>query len=49
MIHDTYDKQGNAIELSPRNLLKKVLSLYTARGCADRGAGNGVLPDPAQP
>ena len=32
VIHDTYDKQGNAIELSPRNLLKKVLSLYTARG-----------------
>ncbi|WP_339489815.1 glutamine synthetase family protein [Pseudomonas sp. EL_65y_Pfl2_R95] len=28
VIHDTYDKQGNPIELSPRNILKKVLKLY---------------------
>ncbi|HBX54516.1 glutamine synthetase family protein [Pseudomonas sp. UBA2684] len=32
VIHDTYDKQGNPIELSPRNLLKKVLKLYADKG-----------------
>jgi glutamine synthetase len=32
VIHDTYDKQGNPIELSPRNILKKVLRLYTEKG-----------------
>ncbi len=32
VIHDTYDKQGRPIELSPRNVLKKVLALYAARG-----------------
>ena len=32
VIHDTYDKQGNPIELSPRNVLKKVLKLYADRG-----------------
>ncbi|MBS7662849.1 glutamine synthetase [Pseudomonas lalucatii] len=32
VIHDTYDKQGNPIELSPRNLLKKVLRLYADKG-----------------
>ncbi|ARU86718.1 glutamine synthetase family protein [Pseudomonas sp. M30-35] len=32
VIHDTYDKQGNPIELSPRNILKKVLKLYTDKG-----------------
>ena len=28
VIHDTFDKQGNPIELSPRNILKNVLNLY---------------------
>jgi glutamine synthetase len=32
VIHDTYDKQGNPIELSPRNVLKKVLKLYADKG-----------------
>ncbi|NIE72958.1 glutamine synthetase [Pantoea sp. Ap-967] len=32
IIHDTYDKQGKPIELSPRNLLKKVLQMYADRG-----------------
>lgn len=32
VIHDTYDKMGNPIELSPRNTLKKVLALYEAKG-----------------
>ncbi|WP_417661465.1 glutamine synthetase family protein [Pseudomonas sp.] len=32
VIHDTYDKQGNPIELSPRNILKKVLKLYSDKG-----------------
>lgn len=32
VIHDTFDKQGNPIELSPRNLLKKVLKLYADKG-----------------
>ncbi|GAC1036601.1 glutamine synthetase family protein [Pseudomonas sp. No.117] len=32
VIHDTYDKRGIPIELSPRNLLKKVLKLYAERG-----------------
>ena len=32
VIHDTYDKQGNPIELSPRNILKKVLRLYAEKG-----------------
>ena len=32
VIHDTYDKQGNPIELSPRNVLKKVLKLYADHG-----------------
>lgn len=27
VIHDTYDKKGNPVELSPRNVLKKVLQL----------------------
>jgi glutamine synthetase len=31
VIHDTYDKMGNPIDLSPRNILKKVLALYTAK------------------
>ncbi|MDF9895965.1 UNVERIFIED_ORG: glutamine synthetase [Pseudomonas vranovensis] len=32
VIHDTYDKQGNPVELSPRNVLKKVLKLYADKG-----------------
>ncbi|ODC05318.1 glutamine synthetase [Terasakiispira papahanaumokuakeensis] len=32
VIHDTYDRMGNPIALSPRNVLKKVLSLYESQG-----------------
>lgn len=32
VIHDAYDKQGRPIELSPRNILKKVLAMYAERG-----------------
>ncbi|MCL6414196.1 glutamine synthetase family protein [Aestuariirhabdus sp. Z084] len=32
IIHDTYDKQGQPTELCPRNLLKKVMALYDAKG-----------------
>ena len=32
VIHDTFDRYGNPIELSPRNVLKKVLALYAAQG-----------------
>lgn len=32
VIHDTYDKQGRPIELSPRNILKRVLAMYAERG-----------------
>ncbi len=32
VIHDTFDKQGNPIELSPRNILKMVLKLYADKG-----------------
>ncbi|MFC3851362.1 glutamine synthetase family protein [Salinispirillum marinum] len=32
VIHDCYDNMGNAINLSPRNLLKKVLELYEDKG-----------------
>ena len=32
VIHDTFDKQGNPIELSPRNVLKNVLKLYADKG-----------------
>ncbi|SDU32056.1 glutamine synthetase family protein [Halopseudomonas salegens] len=32
IIHDTYDKRGNPIDMSPRNLLKKVLKLYADKG-----------------
>jgi len=28
VFHDTFDKAGNLIDLSPRNILKKVLALY---------------------
>ncbi|WP_201746174.1 glutamine synthetase family protein [Veronia nyctiphanis] len=32
IIHDSYDKMGNPIELAPRNVLKKVLKLYADKG-----------------
>ena len=32
VIHDTFDKFGNPIELSPRNVLKRVLGLYADNG-----------------
>ncbi len=32
VIHDTYDKHGEPIELSPRNVLKRVLALYAEQG-----------------
>jgi len=32
VFHDTFDAMGNAIELSPRNILKRVLKLYTDKG-----------------
>ena len=32
VIHDTFDKQGNPIELSPRNILKNILKLYADKG-----------------
>ena len=32
VIHDTFDKLGNPIELSPRNVLKNVLKLYADKG-----------------
>ncbi|WP_372871288.1 glutamine synthetase family protein [Shewanella sp.] len=32
VIHDVYDRMGNPIELSPRNVLKKVLKLYEDKG-----------------
>ncbi|KAA0873622.1 glutamine synthetase family protein [Nitrincola tapanii] len=32
VIHDCYDRVGNPIDLSPRNLLKKVLRLYEEQG-----------------
>ncbi|MCY1263645.1 Gamma-glutamylputrescine synthetase PuuA [compost metagenome] len=32
VIHDSFDKLGNPIELSPRNVLKRVLKLYADKG-----------------
>ncbi|WP_163831331.1 glutamine synthetase family protein [Spartinivicinus ruber] len=32
IIHDVYDKHDNPMELSPRNLLKKILKLYKEKG-----------------
>jgi len=32
VIHDTFDKHGNPVDLSPRNVLKTVLGLYEAKG-----------------
>lgn len=32
VVHDTFDRHGQPVELSPRNLLKKVLGLYAEHG-----------------
>ena len=32
IIHDCYDKQGEPIEMSPRNVLKKILRMYDDKG-----------------
>ncbi|WP_299415103.1 glutamine synthetase family protein [uncultured Sulfitobacter sp.] len=32
VIHDAYDRNGNVIEFSPRNVLKRVVALYRAEG-----------------
>ncbi len=32
VIHDAYDRNGAAIPFAPRNVLKRVVDLYTARG-----------------
>ena len=32
IIHDCYDKQGQPIEMSPRNILKKILRMYAEKG-----------------
>ncbi|MDH6265981.1 glutamine synthetase [Rhizobium sp. SG_E_25_P2] len=32
IIHDVYDKHGNAVSLAPRNVLKHVIGLYEAQG-----------------
>ncbi len=32
VIHDCYDKQGNAIGMAPRQVLKKVIELYASQG-----------------
>ena len=32
IIHDAYDRDGNAVEYSPRNVLKRVVELYRAQG-----------------
>ena len=32
IIHDVYDKHGEPIEMSPRNMLKKILRLYADKG-----------------
>lgn len=34
VIHDAQDQQGNPISTAPRNVLKRVLALYAARGWA---------------
>lgn len=49
VIHDTFDKV-NPIELSLRNVLKRVLALRFHQGRLEPGggAGDGVLPDQAQ-
>ena len=32
VIHDCYSKEGEPVEMAPRNLLKKVLALYSEKG-----------------
>ena len=32
VIHDTFDKMGDPVDLSPRNVLKRVLNLYQSKG-----------------
>ncbi len=32
LIHDAYHRDGRPVEIAPRNVLKHVISLYTARG-----------------
>lgn len=32
VIHDAYDRDGNVVEFSPRNVLKRVVDLYRAEG-----------------
>lgn len=32
VIHDIHDQQGNPVEFAPRNVLKRVVDLYKARG-----------------
>ncbi|WP_281984029.1 glutamine synthetase family protein [Thalassorhabdomicrobium marinisediminis] len=32
VIHDAYDRKGNLIQFSPRNVLKRVVALYEAEG-----------------
>ena len=32
VIHDAYDRDGNVVEYSPRNVLKRVVELYRAEG-----------------
>jgi glutamine synthetase len=32
VIHDAYDRDGNLVEYSPRNVLKRVVDLYRAQG-----------------
>lgn len=32
VIHDAYDRKGNAVPFSPRNVLKRVISLYREKG-----------------
>ena len=32
IIHDCFDQQGDPVSLSPRNLLKRILKLYSDRG-----------------
>lgn len=32
VIHDAYDRKGNPVEFSPRNVLKRVVSLYEKEG-----------------
>jgi hypothetical protein len=49
VIHDIAAQDGTPVPFAPRNVLKRVVSLYEARGLAARGrARDGVLPRRAQ-